>query len=228
MQCMANVLTQGGYEFARQKACLTLPSGLVLQPRFVSLQPLDNGGVSTVTTVEVSHSTSIPGGVFEFQHSTGASTEESLVQGFASWMNLDLPVLLDSLQTTPKHCTLINFDFPPRDGSPARKRRVVLGPVSHLVSVPAEPGKEAHPFCPCCLFTATAEVVKPKVSEDGFYAIRFFAARGSDGAPAADCRINGEDWDDGRLALLRYVESWPNRGVEFRKQYVVVQQPPAP
>jgi hypothetical protein len=42
----------------------------------------------------------------------------------------------------------------------------------------------------------------------------------------ADCRVNGEDWSAGAEALRAYVTRWPDRGFEFRKQYVVIQSPP--
>jgi hypothetical protein len=57
--------------------------------------------------------------------------------------------------------------------------------------------------------------------------VRLFAMRGADGAAEADCRLNGEDWEAGKAALIKYVESWPDLGVEFRKQYVIIQDQPA-
>jgi len=47
--------------------------------------------------------------------------------------------------------------------------------------------------------------------------------RDQDGAAAADCRVNGEDWKEGERALRAYVEKWPQRGFEARKQYVILQ-----
>ena len=58
---------------------------------------------------------------------------------------------------------------------------------------------------------------------DAFYAIRLFAAREADGTVQADCRINGEDFEVGRKALRQYVLTWPPRGFEYRKQYVIMQ-----
>ncbi len=34
--------------------------------------------------------------------------------------------------------------------------------------------------------------------------------------------MNGEDFEPGKAALRKYAATWPDRGVEFRKQYVVV------
>ncbi len=44
--------------------------------------------------------------------------------------------------------------------------------------------------------------------------------RDESGAPGADCRINGEDYEPGMEALRAYVATWPGAGVEYRKQYV--------
>ena len=62
--------------------------------------------------------------------------------------------------------------------------------------------------------------------DDRFYGIRFFAARDKNGAATADCRVNGEDWEDGKAGLREYVKTWPDRGVEFRKQYIIIQSQP--
>jgi hypothetical protein len=35
--------------------------------------------------------------------------------------------------------------------------------------------------------------------------------------------VNGEDFEPGRAALAKWVEKWPSRGFEFRKQYVILQ-----
>ncbi len=221
---MAEVLRSGGYVLSTGKSWVQLESGLVLQPGFVSSQPLQQGGVQTLTTVEVSHPTGgIPAGVFEFQHSTGNDTCQSVAKGFEGWMNLDLPVFLDALRPKPEKCTFLEFNLPAGGGKPSQKRRAVLGPVSHLVSHPAEGPAEEHPFCPCCLFTRSGDVMKPKILDNHFYGLRLFAMRRHDGTPAADCRLNGEDWEPGKSALIEYVKSWPDRGVEFRKQYVIIQ-----
>ena len=85
------------------------------------------------------------------------------------------------------------------------------------------PSDAEHPFCPCCFLTNTFDAFKALMESDRFYGIRLFAARGEDGSPQADCRVNGQDWEDGKRALLGYVETWPQAGLEFRKQYVVMQ-----
>jgi hypothetical protein len=219
---MADVLTSAGHSLSTGKSWIELETGLVLQPGLVSFHPLEQGGVRTVTTVEVSHPTGIPAGVFEFQHSAGKDTRQSLTKGFDAWMHLDLPVFLDALRPKPEQCTFLEYVFPAQSATCAQKRRVVLGPVSHLASRQAESKPEEHPFCPCCLFTHCGDVMKPIIQDGNFCGIRLFAMRDQNGAAGADCRLNGQDWEPGKTALIEYVKSWPERGLEFRKQYVIL------
>lgn len=226
VSCFTGVLKAGGYPHKMNKSWVELDTGFIIQPRFASMKPLEKGGVNTITTVEVSHPKDIPAGVFEFQHSTGDDSQQSITKGFEAWMQLDLPVFLDAIRKDPQFCTLLQLNAPASETAPERKRRVVLGSVSHLVSQPVDSNEEEHPFCPCCLFTQSEPAMKRIIAADHFYGIRFFAMRDTDGTPKADCRLNGEDWEAGKAALIEYIKTWPDRGFEFRKQFVVVQNQP--
>ncbi len=221
----SSVLATAGHPHKAKKSWIELDSGFIVQPRLVSLNPLDNGGVRSTTTVEISHPKIVPVSVFEYQHSTGDNLEQSVAKGFSGWMNLDLPVFLDALRREPKDCTFLQMELPASETAPKRKRRVILGPVSYYAALPPDTTEE-HPFCPCCLFTKSIEPMKPIVNDRRFHAIRLFGMRAADGTPSADCRVNGEDLAEGQRALLEYIKTWPNRGVEFRKQYVVVHDDP--
>jgi len=235
----ASVLQERGYAVQREKTWLVHPaSGFILLPQLVSLQPLDQGGVQTATTIQVNHAVLTPGGIFEYQHSTGDSTADSIGKGFAQWAEMDLVPLLEALQPEPNSCATLKMSLPETDGKPARVRRSVLGPVAHFMEKPPvrDPQSavasgatlqgeacEEHGFCPCCLLTNSFDVFKELIEGDGFYGLRLFAARDSDGAPQADCRVNGVDWENGAEALRHYAQTWPAAGYEFRKQYVVLQ-----
>jgi len=219
--CLTECLRTGGYSFAIEKSWVRLESGLVLQPGFVSFRQIPQG-VQTLTTVEVCQPAQTDAGVFEFQHSTGQDPRQSIAKGFEGWMQLDLPVFIDALRPKPERCTFMDFDFPAQGTKPARKRRVVFGPVSHLVSRAAE-GPVDHPFCPCCLFTRSLDAMNQLVQEDRFCGLRLFASCDQDGIIGADCRLNGNDWPLGKTALIAYAKTWPDCGVEFRKQYVILQ-----
>jgi len=229
-EILERILKQAGHATTRSKGSVALESGLVLLPSMVSFQPLDGGGVRTVTTIETSHPDRIPPAVFEYQHATGNTTEASIGSGFDNWAKLDLPVFLDVLTPKPQTCTIMQMEFPADESGAKRTRQVFLGPVAHMMEHPlpkSESGEETHAFCPCCLFTNSGEAFHELLTQKTFHGIRFFALRDQNGEVSADCRVNGEDWPAGVEALRRYAASWPQQGYEFRKQFVVISSPPA-
>ena len=185
----ARVLRERGHEVVEHDTWLDLrASGFVLQPLIVELRPLEQGGVQTLTTIDVRHANLVPEGLFEYQHSTGDTVEDSLGKGIAAWEEIDLAVLLDALREKPKTCTTMEMNFPARDGAPARARRAVLGPVANYVEHPPASGgmdcnagrgasqgdgEPDHSFCTCCFLTRNYEVFRPQIEGDGYFGIRF-------------------------------------------------------
>jgi hypothetical protein len=223
----AEVLHKHGHAVTNEKTWLQhADSGFMILPQLVAIQPLE-GGVQTVTTVQVNHPTLAPRGVFEYQHSAGDSIAAAITKGIDQWVQMDYAPLLGATRARPESCTVMEMAFPAKDGVPARTRRAILGPVAHFMQQP--PGQaegnasEEHPFCPCCLLTRSFEAFKELIEGHGFYGLRLFAARDTEGVPQADCRVNGEDWERGAQALCEYARTWPPAGYEFRKQYVVLQ-----
>jgi Family of unknown function (DUF6348) len=202
-------------------------SGFAIVPRIVAVEPLPDGGVSTMTTIQVNHPALSRDGVFEYQHATGDGLGQAISSGFAQWAELDFVPLLDALQREAKSCPTMEMAFPERNGRRARKRRAVLGPVVRMGQQPrpdlAGDQDDGHCFCPCCLLTKSFDAFRPFVEGDAFYCLRLFAFRGENGTPGADCRVNGEDFEGGAQALREYAKSWPPAGIEYRKQLVILQ-----
>ena len=234
----ASALQGRGFAVRAEKTWLVHEaSGFILLPQLVELQPLDDGGVRTVTTIQTNHSELAPDGLFEYQHSTGDNAADSIRKGFDQWAQVDFPPLIDALRPKPQTCTMLEMTFPAKDGAPPRVRRAILGPIMHYMASPSagnedstraadapahEDAGDAHPFCPCCLLTRSFQTFRELIEGDGFYGLRLYAMRDAEGAPLADCRVNGDDWEKGAQALRDYVRTWPEAGVEFRKQYVVL------
>ena len=223
-----SALTAGGHAVEQRTGWLHhAESGFAITPRIALIQPLPDGGVRTATTVQVNHPTLVPDGVFEYQHATGDTLAEAISNGFSQWAELDFVTLLDALEPVPRSCLTLQFDFPAAAGRPARRRRAVLGPVSHVAASQlteascSEDG--GHSFCPCCLLTRSFDAFRSLIDGDGFFCLRLLALRDRDGSQGADCRINGEDWEPGARALREYVRSWPPLGFELRKQLVILQ-----
>ncbi|SFQ71515.1 hypothetical protein SAMN05216567_12922 [Variovorax sp. OK605] len=200
---------------------VVLSDGLWLLPQILSLSVESGDKATSSTTIEVAHEQLLPGGTFEFQHSAGGNATDTLASGFDLWAQVDLVVYQDALRKELGHCTSMEMNW--QEG---RARRVLFGPVAHRMAHPEIEANEEHPFCPCCLFTNTWDAFRPQIESDAVYGVRLYAARDSQGQVQADCRVNGEDWPAGADALRAYVTQWPDRGFEFRKQYVVIQSPP--
>ena len=226
VELLDRVLAAYGYRTKRHDSWLVeRETGMTLAPLLVSFQPLDDMGASSTTTIECRHAGQLPGGVFEYQHASGDNFEASILDGFDKWVQLDLVPLVDSFRDKPADCTMMEMDFPAKDGRPALSRRAILGPVMAASASPgagADQGGEHSPGCPCCLLTNTLEAFQELIEQDRFFGIRLFAMRDQDGAISADCRVNGEDWDAGEEALVNYAKTWPGDDFEFRKQYVVL------
>lgn len=216
----------------RHDRWLELPSGVLLHPQIVSSGPNASKPevMQTCTTIQANHPGVFPAGVFEYQHSHGTSVREAVVKGFAAWAQCDLPVLQDALGEKPRACTTMEMtflgDMGMADEQPrTRVRRILFGPPARaaLRPVAAQEDASGHDFCPCCLLTRNMDTFQALVEREEFCAIRMFAARDMHGQATADCRVNGKEWQPGAKALSAYVQTWPDLGFEWRKQYVVLQ-----
>lgn len=231
-EVLAASLSEAGIAFERLASCIQLPEGLGLglavQP--VTTNVIGEGRVRSCTRIHAWHPQYFPQGISEYQHALGADEAAAIAEGFAQWIKMDLVVLLDATRDVPRDCTVIEMNVAneakiAEAAEPVgltRFRQVILGPVAHLATNPPPKKKEAHPFCPCCLFTESMEAFHAVLQTDQFLGVRLFASRDQLGAQAADCRVNGEDFAAALPALTAYVENWPQRGLEFRKQYVVI------
>ncbi|WP_423680986.1 DUF6348 family protein [Undibacterium sp. WLHG33] len=230
MEVLAAALSDAGIAFERLASCIQLPEGLVLAVQPVTTNVIGEGRVRTCTRIHAWHPQYFSQGISEYQHALGPDEAAAIAEGFAQWVKMDLVVLLDATRDVPRDCTVIEMKVAngteTTEGDEfaglARFRQVILGPVAHLATNPPPKKKEAHPFCPCCLFTESMDAFHAVLQTDQFLGVRLFASRDQLGVAAADCRVNGEDFPAALPALTAYVEKWPQRGLEFRKQYVAI------
>lgn len=219
-------LREEGYPCRMQKGDIVLESGLAASVEYLETQTINDACVRTTSRVTCRHALHFPEGIFEFQHASGASEVESLCDGFRTWAQTDLATLCDALSDETQSSLRMEMSIPAKDGRPERKRKLFMGPYLHTVARPAvEPGAcgdGCHEFCPCCLFTNSIDAFRALLESPGFVGIRLYACRDEDGAVAADCRVNGEDYALGVEHLKKYAATWPARGFEIRKQYVTI------
>jgi len=220
---LANAMTLASIPFEQTEAHLLTPEGLVFATQKVESIDLGEGRVRTCTKIFAWHALYFPQGITEYQHALAATEEAAIVDGFTQWVNMDLLALLDATRDVPLNCTVIEMNTAADDVTATAKfRQVILGPVAHLASNPAPKKKEEHPFCPCCLFTESMSAFHDLLQSDQFIGVRLFASRDNQGIAAADCRVNGEDFPGAIEHLVHYANTWPQRGLEFRKQYIVI------
>jgi len=187
---------------------------IFFKPEMVGIKPLENKDVRTVTIISYFHENLVRSGSFEFQHSVGSNINESVDKGFSDWFSCDFPVITESILDKPKNCTTMVLK------SEICSRKIFLGPAMHLVKNNNDV-KEEHPFCQCCFITNNFQNFEKYLTGSDFYGIRMYAIRDADGHINADCRINGIDYESGKNMLIEYVKTWPDRGFEVRKQYVI-------
>jgi hypothetical protein len=210
---LAATLNVMGHKATVKRNWVELESGFGLLPQIVSVKPLDKAGVNTTTTIQVAHASLVPGGVFEYQHSSGTDIRDSFTKGFKHWAEYDLPVFIDAQRAKATLCMVAEME---------PDRRLVFGPPVHMAQKPGAAPSE-HDFCPCCLVTKNITAFDELLRDGKFHGIRLFVSRDAEGLIEADCRVNGIDRPAGAEALKRYAQSWPDRGVEYRKQYVCIQ-----
>lgn len=222
LKLLSSTLTSHSIDHRLLDGWLILGNDIMLLPELVSLEPRDDGGAKTTTTISVCHAIHLPGGLFEYQHSVSDTVANSITKGFDSWIQLDLKTLMEAIKDDESDCMSMVLDFPGTAEVNPFKRRVVLGPTMHYVTQVDQESEEEHLFCPCCLFTNSLSAFHSQLESEGFFGLRLFASRDADGAIEADCRVNGTDWPAGANELINYAEKWPPRGLEFRKQFVVI------
>lgn len=193
---------------------ITMDNGLLFSLEYLESEPIGENALRTVSKVFCKHPAYFPEGLFEFQHASGSTEVESLLNGFRSWAQTDLATLSDAV-SNEVNASLV-MEMP---------RKVFMGPyIHHATTAPAgqDCSDQCHDFCPCCLFTNSIEAFRDLLASQAFYGIRLYACRSDEGMLAADCRVNGEDFPAGAELLKQYAATWPPRGLEFRKQYVVI------
>jgi len=200
---LAATLNAMGQKAIVKRDWVELESGFSLLPQIVN----------TTTTIQVAHAALVPGGIFEYQHSSGADIRDSFAKGFKDWAEYDLPVFLDALQVKAALCMVAEMK---------PERRLVFGPPVHMAQKAGAAPSE-HDFCPCCLVTRNIDAFDDLLRDGNFHGLRLFVMRDSEGRIEADCRVNGIDRPEGAEALRRYAQTWPDRGSEYRRQYVCIQ-----
>ena len=213
------------FEVTDSGRSVTLSNGLRLEPFLMVCEQASKHRFQTTTVIEVSHPRLFPNPLFEYQHASGTSQHDALGKGFASWASMDLVTLIDACQTTLENCAVLEVSYAQSDDEAVYRRQVLLGPMAHFQQYPPR-ALEEHEFCPCCLFSNSMSAFSELLQSRDFLGVRLYASRDADGNCEADCRVNGHDFPAAVQLLCDYANLWPDAGMEFRKQYVVIRNKP--
>ena len=82
IEILGNVLQKHQLTGNRKDGWLVVHNDLYLCPEIVAFQPLEPSGVRTVTSISIAHEKYAPGGLFEYQHSSGDDMNAALSAGF--------------------------------------------------------------------------------------------------------------------------------------------------
>lgn len=203
------------------------PTGYMFSPNLFQVQGTIDEDVSTGTTVEILHPKLFPDGIYEYQYSFAKDgVFDSMVQGFELWIDSDVTVLFASIEDKPEQFMYLTMDTPPDEDTQIH-RQVIFGNVMRYGGTKTEDNPEKnsdteHDFCPCCLFTQNIELFGPLLKTNKNYAVRLFVSRNDEGETDADCRLNGDEWEEAKPKLKAYADTWKGEGMEFRKQYVII------
>lgn len=199
-------------------------TGYYLLPLLWDFELDDDNLFRSASTIQIHHPELFPNGTFEYQYSFGKfeTLDEALLSGFDIWLKTDWETLLDAALPDEAQHLKLSMEFKDKQ----LNRLVLLGSVGFYPAPEPEScdtDDEQHgEFCECCLFTQSLEAFKPLLESPECYAIRVFVSRDENGEVSADCRVNGEDWDDALDALKNYAKTWGNKEMSFRKQYIII------
>ncbi len=207
-------------------------SDFILAPEFIFAEnDNDNGRTSTGTIIHIYHHQLFAEPIFEYQYSWGDSADEALITGFEWWIQSDWLLLLDVLKTNEHDFMTMQMEFDIEETGTKQKREIIFGNVAHYGGKQTQSAsnnsdndvEDEHDFCPCCLFTNSVEAFQPLLQSNDTFAIRLFASYDADTQTAdADCRINGEEFDQAKPLLCDYAKTWGSEDIEFRKQYIII------
>jgi len=214
---LADILRSKGIKSVLRNDWLILANKLMLRPEIVEVVSLKTGGFSTLTTLAVAHERLLPNSLFEYQQGVFKQLKATLGAGLAQWVTQDLPVFMEALSGDLKTCMAMDLEV---YKNPLFVRRALLGPINHRYSQ-NNPIKEEHPFCQCCLLSNTYKIFEPLLTQAKTIGLHMAVYRDTKGQVQAECRINGIDWPPGADALKLYGQTWPDRGEELRRQYVL-------
>jgi hypothetical protein len=160
----------------------------------------------------------------EFAYWTGGDLAQATTGALEQWVAFDLPVLLAAAGLADDACVKLETTADsPAAGAPPAGWRMTLGPLWYFSQA-----EGTVPCCQTCLFLQCLPVIGDLKGEERTIFLKLFASRTADDGVTVDCRVNGMDWEAGRLAIAAVIDAdWPRgKGFIMRRQLILLR--PAP
>lgn len=218
-QILSNALLSYGFVTNRIENWLVHEeTGFLFAPELLYIEPSENN-VSTGSVVHSYHADLFPDAIFEYQYySFENDAVQSLTEGFKLWIETDLLLLMNALKQDNHDFMTMTIDK--EDGKPTK---LLFGDVAQMGNSNHSDSHDEDGFCPCCLFTNSIDAFQPLLNDNKNHAIRLFAYKNTEkGDIDADCRVNGEEFEEAKPALINYAKTWQGKDMIFRKQYMLI------
>lgn len=160
----------------------------------------------------------------------GDTPETAAVDAGHQWATSVLPVLLSYVlhqeQPEVQRCPMVVGvqDSGERFGWTAH-----LGPVTARVYGPPDaPEIDRGDLSPATAYKPVFNAIHPFAAHNQLMWVESFAARYPEGKLDATCRLQNDDWAEGRAALLAWAASWPDTGpcVLTKRQFIILEPTP--
>jgi len=211
-----------GYECKRRSNALSLSSiALELFARDPAVQDA-MGGRAVSVTFEARAEGATTDGIKVFQLGYGPTEFDAARDASYQWLLGVYPALVTFIAQPDHRCDVDKAHMIVGDDDTGEK----FGWTVHLPPILSRTyGETLMPEQPeqNAVFRALFDSIHPYAAHGSVFWIECFAARYPDSKVDATCRLNNEDWSEGRNALLAWAMSWPDpgQGILSRRQFVL-------
>lgn len=178
-----------------------------------------NDGIQIGLLIKTVHDEFFPNGVHEFSYGFAENEADAIIDAAYQWIISDFNTF---------HSLLCKY----HDHSKDKLEMISLTPDNELLGweivfgdVISSAASDKHTNTDNNeIFTSMLDLITGALlSKKGNCGLKFFVVKRRNGILNTDCRVNGRDWEDGKVALSEYASKWENNHeVYWEKQYILI------
>lgn len=228
---LAKEFARAGYNIDTDGKSLDFfPLNLIIEPRLINTNELENGSCSVIVNVCCKHFDKFPDGITEIAVGIGQSVNDAIATAFNNWIVGDFPPIHDYL------CSSSNLlgDYSESISYSGELDKIIgwdlfFGPCmetsQNMNNLETNINKQNQKLIQQILFQPLVDMI---FGTPGLYYIRIFMSKKSNGQIDCDCRVNGNDWEHGKNYLIDYIKKYQiNSDLLWIKQNVLFVSKPA-